>query len=878
MNEQNIPDQSLPAAGDPGALEALFLRRMGRAADSPFVSPDPLIARGEADAGRRGLIAAYRAQGHLAARLDPLEQREPETLAALDPASHGLEASAAKPLLDRLRAVYRGPLGWESAHIHDEARRRWLIAQAERPGAGKIAPEMARAMLALVARAHFFEDMLGHRLPGAKLFGLGGAESFLACLEAILIESSGHGVGEVVVGGMHRGRFNLIANTAGKPLTPLISEILGAPPVPPGIAHSGDVSYHLGYSGTRMVGGKPMRFSVSPHPSHLQIAPTISLGRARAKQTMAGPGGAGAVLPLLLHTDAGFSGQGIMMEMFQFARLKPFDVGGAIHVIINNQVGFTTSPEEGRSSRYCSDIGRIAGAPVIHVNGDDVAAVVRAGQTAARYRAEFASDVVIEIVCYRRPGHNEIDEPRFTQPVLQSLIDARPPVHEIFARQIEATGIETDIANVEAAYRAEIDAAFKAAPGYEPNDPDCFAGAWEGLRAGTEAEMTEFTETGIAPDRLKALGAALTAPPEGFALEPKVARFLAQRLQSIETGEGINWASAEALALASLLDEGTPVRLGGQDTMRGAFTQRHLALHDQATGARHIVLDGLARAEAQAEIFNTPLSEFGPLTFDYGISLADPRRLVVWEAQFGEFLNVAQAVFDQCIACGEDRWRRASGLVILLPHGLDGGGPDHSTARPERLLAACAGGNLQIVNASTPANFFHALRRQMHRPFRKPLVVLTPKYLLRHKDCVSPLADFASGTGFRAVIGDDAVPAAKKVILCTGKVYYALKEARRERGLDSDVALVRIEQLYPFPRAALEEALAPHKGAEIIWCQEEPRNMGYYAALDRTLEEVAGGRVAYAGRPAVATPAVGTKEQHKNEEAALVEAALGGTK
>ena len=456
-------------------------------------------------------------------------------------------------------------------------------------------------------------------------------------------------------------------------------------------------------------------------------------------------------------------------------------------------------------------------------------------------------------------------------------IEARRPVHQLYAGELGARGLDTGAADAAAGKLAQdMREAFAAAKSYQVNRADWFEGRWSGLHPGSAADMLAFTPTGMARDKLVELGRSITAVPQGFAADAKVARFLDERRKSIEAGEGITWATAEALALASLLSEGAPVRLGGQDTVRGTFTQRHLELHEQETGARHLVVEPVARkAGVAAEIHNTPLIENAVLCFEYGITLADPARLVVWEAQFGEFLNVAQAVFDQCIACGEDRWLRASGLVILLPHGLDGGGPDHSTGRPERLLAACAGANIQIANASTPANFFHLLRRQMHRPFRKPLVVLAPKYLLRHKACVSRLAEFETGTGFRQVIPDAAVKAARRVVVCTGKVFYELQAARTARRLDAEIALVRIEQLHPFPAAEVAYALAAHPKAEIVWCEEEPENMGYFVHLGRKLEAAAGRAVRRAGRPAAATPAVGVKYWHEAEIAAYLEQALG---
>lgn len=866
MNEQlrrTSAAEDFAGVGDPGALEAIY--------DAARHIPVPSLSPAEA-----ALLQAYRDRGFLRSRLDPLGSAPLPIVPELDPARYGLDPTRSRWLVEQLEHAYCGPIGWEFGHIHDSARRRWLEEAAEQSIG---APEAAKrqAMLALLARAYTFEAVLAQRLPGARLFGLGGAESFIVLLDVLLRESVPQGLEEVVIGGMHRGRFNLLANFCGKPLGAMLAEIQGKPPVPEGLNVSADVSYHLGYSGEREIAGRLIRISVSPHPSHLQLVPIISQGRARAKQWGRKlPDGRRAVLPLLLHTDASFAGQGLVAEMFQLSRLAPYDLGGTIHVVINNQLGFTTMPEEGRSARHPTDIAKLVEAPVLHVNGDDPDAVYRVASVAARWRATFASDIVIDLVCYRRPGHNEIDEPRFTQPLMYRAVDGRLPVNELYAARLAGDGLDTspmsDAADVMA---EEIRAGFEAAKSYAVNSADWFDGAWTGLRAGSTAEMLASPATGVPLAELKRLGGLLTTAPSGFDLDPKVARFLEERRQSIEAGEGLSWATGEALALASLLAEGTPVRFSGQDAVRGAFTQRHLELHDQTTGAQHLVLAPAARDASHVEVHNTPLIEHAVLCFEYGMSLADPRRLVVWEAQFGEFLNIAQPVFDQCIACSEDRWLRSTGLVILLPHGLDGGGPDHSTGRPERLLSACAGANLVVANASTPANFFHLLRRQMHWPFRKPLVVLTPKALLRHRACVSSLAEFGPGTAFQTVIPESGIRRARRVVLCTGKIYYELLQARADRGLEKEIALIRIEQLWPFPADAVAAALKPHPKAELIWCEEEPENMGYFRALAPHLEQAAGRPIRRAGRPSAATPAVGVKDWLAAQARALVADALG---
>ena len=867
------PDELYLGAGDPGAIEAFF----GNPAGTPswLGSARFKASSGGGGGGEIALIEAYRTRGFLSARLDPLGLAVIPAVAELQPGQYGLDRRTSSRLVERLQRAYTGSIGWDIGHIHDTHQRRWLETQAEAVEANMPDDSARVAILVLLKRAEAFESGLNQRIPGGKLFGLGGAETFLVALDVILAESVRLGVDEAVIGGMHRGRFSMLANVLGKPLPNLVAEILGKPAVPEGIDCSSDVSYHLGYSGDLDIAGRRLHVSVSPHPSHLQLVPIIAQGRARAKQAQRGADGHRRVLPLLLHTDASFSGQGLVAEMLQLAGLKPFDLGGSIHVVINNQLGFTTLADEGRTARKPTDIARLTETPVLHVNGDDPEAVWRAGLIAANWRATFERDIIIDLVCYRRPGHNEIDEPRFTQPAMYRAIDALLPIDQIYAAALGERGLDTGAADAEHAAMAHaMRDAFDGAKSWKVNAADWFDGAWKGLRAGSEAEMLAFSTTGLAARRLQTIGRLITTPPPEFLVDGKVQRFLDERRKSIESGAGINWATGEALAFASLLAEGKSVRFGGQDSVRGAFTQRHLEVHDQATGARHLTVAAASADGGIAEIHNTPLIEHAVLCYEYGLSLADPHRLVVWEAQFGEFLSYAQAVFDQCIACGEDRWLRSSGLVILLPHGLDGGGPDHSTGRPERLLAACAGANIAIVNASTPANFFHVMRRQLARPFRKPLVVLTPKALLRHKACVSTLDDFAEPTGFRAVIGDASVRGARRVVLCSGKVYYDLLPARQERGRASEVALVRLEQLHPFPADELRAALAPHPDAELVWCEEEPENMGFFTHLDRRLERAGGRTFRRAGRPAVATPAVGVKYWHEAEIRAFLAAAL----
>jgi len=863
-----MSNKSFLGAGDPGFLDNLYRQFL----DDPHAVPRD-VARAFAalaetgislDICRASLAEAWRREGHLVATLDPLADAPSKHPANLNPARYGLEEHEGAAF----EQVYGRNIGWEFSHLHDPERRYWIAAAAE--GEDMIDEAAQKGILSLLTCARHFEDTLSRRLPGVKTFGLAGSESFLVALEGLLKESVSLGIDEAVVGGMHRGRLTQLALIFNKPLTALITEVMGAPAVPAETGMASDVPYHLGWSCGRDIGGRSIALSVLPHPSHLSVVTPVALGKTRGEQALHGTTGAEKILPLMLHTDAAFSGQGIIAETFQLSRLPAFSVGGTVHVVLNNQIGFTTIAKEGRSSRYCTDVAKATETPVIHVNGDDPEAVLRAARIAARYRARFQADIVLEIIAYRRRGHNEIDEPRFTQPEMYDAIDAHQSIDEIYQT---LTGLDCE--PVASRFRQRLDAAFEAAPNWQPTAIDAFGHAWSGLRFGREDEMTGFIKTGIAPVRLKELGRDLTSLPQDLSLSVKVTRFMEARRQTIDTGQAINWATAEALALASLATEGQAVRLGGQDAARGPFTQRHLMLHDQKTGSEHNVLARIPGIKGpRPEVFNTPLTEYAVVAFEYGLSLADPNRLILWEAQFGDFFNIAQAVFDQFIVCGEDRWMRSSGLAILLPHGLDGGGPDHSSAHPERLLAACAKGNIQVINPSTPANYFHALRRQMARDFRKPLIVLSPKILLRHRDCVSNLSDMESGTGFHCVLPEATTKNARRVILCSGKIFYELAAARQEMGLADTVALVRIEQLYPFPAEDLRHALNAHPKADVVWVQEEPANMGVFNWLDRRLEAVAGRPVRLVSRPDAASPGVGVKDWHEAEKAAVINAAF----
>lgn len=814
---QDMRDDSHLGAGDPGALDSLF----------------------GAAAAESALAGSFRRHGWRAARLDPLAIAPRSLSEAIGPEGWALAPEA----VAALDAIYCGALGWEIGHVQTPERHDWLAATAE---AGVPVSQVDRARAAwLIAAGEAFEATTLKRLPTVKTFGMSGAESFLVAIDTAIRDS---GAREAIVGGMHRGRLTQLALVFGKPLARLIAEVRGAPDIPATLNAASDVPYHLGWQGAREDG---VRVWVAPHPSHLSLVAPVAMGRARAA--------GGDALPLMLHTDAAFAGQGVNMELLQLSGLPAYAVGGSVHLVLDNQVGFTTGASEARTSRTAADVAKMIEAPVLHVNGDEPDAVIRAARAAVAYRTRFGADIVVRVIGYRRRGHNEMDEPRFTQPDMQGRIDALAPLS---ARYVASAGLDApDLSD----FKASLDAAFAATP-RSPNDHP----AAPGLAAGIEAAMLAPVATGLDPDRLRDLGRRLATPPPGFALHPKVAQFLERRRAAFDEARTLDWATAEAVALASLLTEGHPVRLGGQDTARGAFAQRHLVLHDQTDGRSHAVLAGFG---ARAEVFNSPLIENAVLGFEYGYSTATPDALTVWEAQFGDFLNVCQPMFDQYVTGGEDRWLMRSGLVMLLPHGFDGGGPDHSTGHVERILARCAKGNIQVANPTTPANFFHLLRRQIVRPLRKPLVTLSPKLLLRHAACVSPLADFGPGTGFIPVIAEER-PSAGRVILCSGKIALRLAEARAVAGLDADVAIVRLEQLHPFPAGALGEALSAWPGAQLVWAQEEPENLGPFGWLDRRLEAVARRRVRLVSRAPAASPAVGWGDWHNEEERCLLASAL----
>ncbi len=895
-----LPDDELTLALDAG-LPGRAAAAIAKAGGKPAPDADRVRNAAQDTVCATMLIRTYRVRGHLAAVLDPLGLAERPLPADLTPEYHGLtdpektvyiggifgglETVTVAELVAILRRNYCGPVGIEYMHINDVEERRFLQDKIE--GRDKEIAFTAlgkKAILNKLIEAEHFEKFLARKFVGTKRFGLEGAESAVPALESIIKVGGANGAREIVIGMPHRGRLNVLANVMQKPFRAIFHEFSGGSSNPDDVGGSGDVKYHLGTSTDREFDGNIVHLSLTPNPSHLEAVNPVVLGKVRAIQRTREDRTREQVLPILMHGDAAFAGQGIVAECFGFSGVPGYNTGGTLHFVVNNQVGFTTSPAFARSSPYPSDVAKIVQAPIFHVNGDDPEAVTFATKVATEFRQKFKRDVVIDMWCYRRFGHNESDEPAFTQPLMYARIRNHPSVATLYADRLQREGLITadDVKAMEQAFIDGLEADFEAATGFRPNKAEWFGGRWQGLAQPADpVTARRSAETGVPAEKLRAIAAKLHAAPAGFNLHKTLARVIQARGAAVEAGEGIDWATAESLAFATLLTD-TPepsgVRLSGQDSGRGTFSQRHAVWVDQQTGAKYAPLANLG---SFFEVFDSPLSEFGVLGFEYGYAGADPKTLVLWEAQFGDFANGAQVMIDQFIAAGEAKWLRANGLVMLLPHGYEGQGPEHSSARLERFLQLCAEDNLQVANCTTPANYFHILRRQMLRPFRKPLIIMTPKSLLRHKRAVSTLADMAAGSSFHRCLDDLAEPPADKVrrlILCSGKVYYDLADARDEEGRD-DVYILRVEQLYPFPTDVVAEYAARFPGLEsVVWCQEEPRNAGAWFFVDPLLEEALGKRPVYAGRAAAASTATGLARRHAAEQAKLIAEALGAPK
>jgi 2-oxoglutarate dehydrogenase E1 component len=860
------------------------------------------------------LIRAYRARGHFHANLDPLGLQPPNNEEELDPSAYGFgEADLDRPIfLDKvlglefgtirqivgiLRRTYCQTLGVEFLHISDGAQKGWIQERIEGPDKEiSFTREGKRAILNKLVEAEGFEKFCDVKFTGTKRFGLDGGESMIPALEQIIKRGGALGVRDIVIGMAHRGRLSVLAQVMGKPHRAIFHEFKGGSSTPNEIEGSGDVKYHLGASSDREFDNNKVHLSLTANPSHLEIVDPVVLGKVRAKQDQLGATREDRtmVMPLLIHGDASFAGQGVIAESLGLSGLRGHRTGGSLHFIVNNQIGFTTNPRYSRSSPYPSDVAKMIEAPIFHINGDDPEAVVYAAKVATEFRQKFQKPVVLDMFCYRRHGHNEGDEPSFTQPLMYKAIATHPGTVEIYGDKLIGEGVVTsgEVEKMKADWRARLDVELEAAQNYRANKADWLDGRWTGFKRADNADDPRRGKTGVELGTLKETGEKITTLPADFHLHRTLNRFFENRRKAIETGAGIDWATGEALAFCSLLLQGHRVRLSGQDSERGTFSQRHSVLTDQEDEHRYTPFNHLGEGQARFEVINSMLSEEAVLGFEYGYSLAEPSALTLWEAQFGDFANGAQVLFDQFISSGERKWLRMSGLVCLLPHGYEGQGPEHSSARLERFLQMCAEDNMQVANCTTPANYFHILRRQLNREFRKPLILMTPKSLLRHKRAVSRLDEMGPDTSFHRLLWDDAqllpdekiklVPDAKiqRVVLCSGKVYYDLYDEREKRGIDN-VYLLRIEQLYPFPTKALITELSRFKQAEIVWCQEEPRNQGGWVFVDIFLEWVLNQidakhhRARYAGRPASASTAVGQMSLHLAQLKTFLEEALG---
>ncbi len=895
----------LPLSGD----NAFFLELYGRyRRDRSSVPADwGLYFEGIADEGTTGtagsgvrlandLIQAFRTYGHREANLDPLgltPRTEVGLLSRLrsqiteqtGEASYRLGGQSQRGplhhLVPKLTDIYAGTAAIEAAHIDDEEARTWIFEAFERAMLAPTDPDLLTRTLKAITLADEFESFVRIKFPTKKRFGIEGAESAAVAIREILREAAATTCDEAVIGGMHRGRLSTLATVLGKPLAMLLAEIKGRDLTKGGASFTGDVPYHLGHAEEIRFDEHTLKVTIAPHPSHLIVVAPVVTGLARAKQAIEKD--REKVLCLLLHTDAAFSGQGLVAELLQLGGLAGYNVGGTVHLVVNNQIGFTTTPSEGRSSLYCTDIAKMTGVPVLHVNGDDPVAVARMAQLAIAWRHKYKRDILIDLVCYRRNGHNELDEPRFTLPQVWKTIDTREPLRDQLIQKVAAAEPRAVEFATEAAlaFREELHRAYTAIDSFWPNRRHTVQDQWVDVLQAEEQSVLDPVTTGVDHDLLIEVGQAISTVPSHLTPHPKVSQFYKARLESIQEGTGINFATAEALAFGSLLSEGVSVRLSGQDCIRGTFTQRHLGVFDLSSEAVEMPVRAAARNRATFEAINSPLSEYGVLAFEYGHSLADPGRLVVWEAQFGDFLNGAQIAVDQFIVSAEAKWQMMSGLVMLLPHGLEGQGPDHSSARIERLLQLCANGNIIVANPSTPANYFHLLRRQIRAPWRKPLFVIAPKSLLRQKVCASSLAEMTGNTRFCPVMPDnDTNPKRiRKIVLCSGKIFYDLKQSLDSRGPATDIALIRIEQLYPFPADELRSTLARFpKVRDWIWCQEEPENQGGWLFVRDQLARHAfpwASALRFAGRPAMPVPAGGSIDRHDMEQAEIVKSALG---
>ena len=852
------------------------------------------------------LIRAYRIRGHLIAKLDPLELMNRDYVHELHPSDHGFEKEDYKrkiyldnymdlgyanisEILSKLRRIYCSTIGAQYMHISDPKEKVWIRERFEKEeNKLNFTNNGKKAILNKIIQAEGFEKFLATKYVGTKRFGLDGAESLIPALEQIIKRGGQLGVKEVKIGMSHRGRLNVLANVLQKSYKRIFNEFAGE------ISNieeesAGDVKYHLGASSNREFDGNSVHVSLTDNPSHLEAVDPVVLGQTRAKQFYHNDIKRNQVIPILIHGDAAFAGQGIVAECFAMSGLPGHNTGGAIHIIVNNQIGFTTSPRYARSSPYPSDLGKVVDAPILHCNGDDPEAVVYCAKIAIEFRQKFNKDVVIDMICYRRFGHNEGDEPSFTQPLMYKKIKNHPTTLNVYGKKLIDDDVisENEFSSQKNEFRSLLNDQYKTAKDYKPKI-EWYEGTWS--RYKPEKGKDKRGNSGVQIDQIKSISNKINTIPEEINIHKTIKKIFQTRKQSVDNSKGIDWSTAEALAFGTLLEEGFPVRLVGQDSGRGTFSQRHSVLRNQEDNSRYIPLNHISNKQKKFEIVDSLLSELAVVGFEYGYSLVEPSTLTIWEAQFGDFANGAQIIIDQFISSGERKWSRASGLVLLLPHGYEGQGPEHSSARLERFLQLCAQDNLQVMNCTTPANYFHALRRQIHRDFRKPLVIMTPKSLLRNKLCVSKLEDFSKNHSFHRVLWDHAIDPnekgfvklkssekIRKVILCSGKIYFDLLEARQKAKID-DVILFRIEQLYPFPVKPLVKEFKKYaKNAKFYWCQEEPKNMGAWFSVRDYIQwtlnyiRAKNSKIKYIGRNPAASPATGYAKRHLNQQKKIIE-------
>ena len=854
------------------------------------------------------LIRAFRIRGHLQARLDPLEMMERKHLHELDPAEHGFKKKdydkkiyvgeymdrgylTINELLSFLRKTYCSTIGAEYMHISDPIEKKWFRERMEKKeNQLNFTDTGKKFILNKLIQAEGFEKFLAIKFVGTKRFGIDGGESLIPALEQIIKRGGQLGVKEIKIGMPHRGRLNVLANLLQKSYKRIFNEFAGE--FGSSIVESaGDVKYHLGASSNRKFDDNLVHISLTDNPSHLEAVDPVVLGQTRAKQFFHKDIKRKKVVPILIHGDAAFAGQGVVAECFAMSGVRGHSTGGTIHIIVNNQIGFTTNPRFARSSPYPSDIAKMVEAPILHCNGDDSEAVVHCARIATEFRQQFNRDVVIDMICYRRFGHNEGDEPSFTQPMMYKKIKQHPTTLNIYGEKLIKEGVITaeEFNENKKEFKKLLDEQLKTAKEYKPK-LEWFEGVWSRYKPTRGQDKRGVT--GVTVDVIKKIGKKITHIPEDFNVHPTIRKIFENKKKMFENGTGFDWATAEQLAFATLLQEGTPVRLSGQDSGRGTFSQRHSVLRDQKDSSYYTPLNNISKKQKKLEVIDSLLSEFAVLGFEHGYTLSEPTTLVVWEAQFGDFANGAQVIIDQFITTGERKWSKASGLVMLLPHGYEGQGPEHSSARPERFLQLCAKENIQVINCTTPANYFHALRRQIHRGFRKPLIIMTPKSLLRNNKCVSNLEDFTKKNTFHRVLQDHAElkeygliklkkdKEIKKVVLCSGKVYFDLLEAR-EKIKNNQVFFIRIEQLYPFPVKTLAKDLKRFKkNAKFYWCQEEPQNMGAWNTarnyIEWTLDHIKAENkeVIYMGRQPAASPATGYLKKHLAQQKEIIEKVL----